>query len=47
MELTAAIVGLSSLKEKCEVTLFTDSQYVVNGINNGWAERWKRTVGNV
>jgi ribonuclease HI len=42
MELTAAIVGLSTLKEKCNVTLFTDSKYVVDGINKGWAERWKK-----
>ena len=41
MELTAAIIGLSSLKERCEVTLYTDSQYLANGINEGWAERWK------
>ncbi len=41
MELTAAIVGLSSLKEKCEVTLFTDSKYVVDGIMKGWARSWR------
>src|SRR5512136_490934 len=42
MELTAAITGLSALKEKCHVTLYTDSKYVVDGINEGWAERWKK-----
>ena len=41
MELTAAIRGLESLKEPCDVTLFSDSQYVVNGISKGWARRWK------
>ena len=41
MELTAAIRGLQALKEPCNVTLFSDSQYVVNGITKGWARRWK------
>lgn len=41
MELTAAIEALKLLKEPCEVTLFTDSQYLVNGINKGWAKKWK------
>jgi ribonuclease HI len=41
MELLGAIVGLEALKEKCDVTMVTDSQYVVNGIEKGWARRWK------
>ena len=41
MELTAAIRGLQALKEPCAVTLFSDSQYVVNGITKGWARKWK------
>ena len=41
MELLAAIEALKLLKEPCEVTLFTDSQYLVNGITKGWAENWK------
>lgn len=41
MELTAAIRGLQALKEPCDVRLFSDSQYVVNGITKGWALRWK------
>jgi ribonuclease HI len=41
MELTAAIRGLQALKEPCDVTLFSDSQYVVNGISKGWARKWK------
>ena len=41
MELTAAIRGLQALKEPCAVTLFSDSQYVVNGITKGWARTWK------
>lgn len=41
MELTACIEALKALKEPCEVTLTTDSQYVANGVNKGWAESWK------
>lgn len=41
MELLAAIRGLEALKQKCHVTLYTDSQYVANGINKGWAKSWK------
>ena len=41
MELTAAIRGLQALKQPCDVTLFSDSQYVVNGITKGWARTWK------
>lgn len=40
MELTAAIKGLQALKEKCNVTITTDSQYVVNGFNKGWIDSW-------
>ncbi len=42
MELMAVITGLKALKRSCDVTIYTDSQYVANGINNGWAESWKR-----
>jgi ribonuclease HI len=41
MELLAAIRGLEALKEPCDVRLFSDSQYVVNGIQKGWARRWR------
>ena len=41
MEITAVIVALSALKRSCEVTLYTDSQYVVNALTKGWAERWR------
>ena len=34
MELTAAIMGLSALKQPCRVELFTDSEYVVKAINS-------------
>ena len=42
MELTAAIMGLSALKEPCKVTLTTDSKYVADGITLGWAESWRK-----
>jgi ribonuclease HI len=41
MELLAAIVGLQSLKEKCNVTIYSDSQYLGNGIEKGWAKKWR------
>ncbi len=41
MELLAAISGLEALKEKCRVTLYSDSMYVVNGIEKGWAKKWR------
>lgn len=42
MELTAAIEGLKALKEQCNVNLYSDSQYLVNAINKGWLENWKK-----
>ena len=42
MELTAVIMGLKALKEPCEVILTTDSKYVVDGIEKGWAKSWQR-----
>ena len=41
MELMAAIRGLEALKMPCDVTLYTDSRYVADSINLGWAERWR------
>ncbi len=41
MELMAAIIGLEALKKPCRVTLYTDSEYVVNAIEKGWALRWR------
>ncbi len=41
MELRAAIEGLRSLKEDCEVEVVTDSEYVKNGITT-WIHGWKR-----
>ena len=41
MELMAAIQALKQLKEKVDITLITDSNYVCNGITK-WLEGWKR-----
>lgn len=40
MELMAAIVGIESLKKPCHVTLYSDSQYLVNAINQKWVQKW-------
>ena len=40
MELLAVIVGLESLKKPCDVTLFSDSKYVVDAFNNNWIDNW-------
>lgn len=42
MELLAAIVGLEALKEPCNVTLYSDSKYLVDAIKNGWVYAWKK-----
>jgi ribonuclease HI len=42
MELLAAIVGLEALKYSCEVTLYSDSEYLVNAMTLGWAKKWRR-----
>lgn len=41
MELMAAIIALESLQELCDITLVTDSQYVMNGITS-WLPNWKK-----
>ncbi len=41
MELTAAIVGLKMLKERCEVTLYSDSKYLIDSITKKWVYSWK------
>ena len=56
MELVAVIEGLKALKEPCEVNLYSDSQYVINAINEKWLDGWvqsgwraesKKSVKNV
>ena len=42
MELMAVIFGLEKIKTKSKVTVYSDSKYVVDGIEKGWAENWER-----
>lgn len=41
MELMGVIYGLERLKTKSIVNVFTDSRYVIDGIEQGWAKKWK------
>ena len=36
------IEALNKLKEPCAVTVYSDSAYIVNGMNQGWLINWKR-----
>ena len=42
MELTAVIRALSLLKEPCAVELWSDSKYVIDALEKGWAESWRK-----
>src|SRR6266571_1899447 len=42
MEIFAAIAGLEMLKQACKVTLYSDSQYLVKAMMEGWVARWKK-----
>jgi ribonuclease HI len=42
MELSAVIAALSALKEPCDITLTSDSKYVVDAVTKGWVESWRR-----
>ena len=42
MELTAVIEGLRALKEPCTVELYSDSKYVIDALEKGWAWGWKK-----
>lgn len=42
MEISAVLMALKCLKEPCEVTLYSDSQYVCNAIKQGWAKKWQK-----
>lgn len=41
MELTAFIEAVGLLKEPCEIRYCSDSQYVINGLEKGWAKSWR------
>ena len=42
MEMLGIIKALETLKEKCDVEVYSDSAYVVNSINNKWVYSWKK-----
>ena len=46
MELTAVIRGLGALKEPCIVELYSDSKYVIDALEKGWAWGWKKPALN-
>ena len=41
MELLGVICALEALKRPCDVTLFCDSEYVVNAVTKGWLKSWQ------
>ena len=41
MELMAVIIALEALKRPTKVTLYSDSRYVVDALNKGWAKKWR------
>ena len=43
MELFSIIQGLKCLKEKCSVTVYSDSAYAVDAINKGWVNKWENS----
>jgi ribonuclease HI len=44
MELLAVIVGLEALKTPgCEVTIYSDSKYVIDAVEKGWLQNWVKT----
>ncbi len=42
MEILAVISGLERLKEPCNVTVYSDSKYVVDAVNEGWVYGWQK-----
>jgi ribonuclease HI len=41
MEMMAAIKGLEALNSPCQVTLYSDSRYLVDAMTQGWAKKWQ------
>ena len=41
MEILAVIVGLEALMRPCSVTVYSDSRYVVDAVEKGWARKWQ------
>lgn len=41
MEIMAVLEALKALKEPCEIDLYSDSKYVIDTLNLGWANKWR------
>ncbi len=41
MELTAFLMALKALKQPCSITLCSDSKYVIDALEKGWAKNWR------
>lgn len=46
MELTAVIQALLALREPCAVELYSDSKYVIDALEKGWAWGWRKRAGS-
>jgi ribonuclease HI len=42
MEIFAVIAAVRALKEPCELSIYSDSAYVVNAFEKGWLDEWRR-----
>jgi len=42
MEIIAAVIGLEALKKPCDVTIYSDSQYLVKAIEEKWIDKWQK-----
>lgn len=42
MEIMAVLEALRALNQPCEVTLYSDSKYVIDALSEGWAEKWRQ-----
>jgi len=42
MEIMAVIAGLETLNQPCNVTVYSDSRYVVDAVEKGWVNRWRQ-----
>lgn len=42
MEILAAIAGLEALREPCEITIYSDSQYLIQAMSKGWIQGWRK-----
>ncbi len=42
MEILAALTGIESLLEPCQITVYSDSKYVIDTMDKGWIHGWKK-----